>query len=109
VSTGVEFPADAVLQHAGAVSGVSNEMAQARAAVGQVVMDSQAYGQLCQFVPTLLSPLFGNATEVMNDAVEALGETALKLRTTASSMTATDAGSAANLKAAGTPTIELPL
>lgn len=109
MSAGVQFPADAVLQHAGAVSGVSDEMAQARAAVGQVVMDSQAYGQLCQFLPTLLSPLFGDATEVMNDAVEALGETALKLRATASTMTATDAGSAGHLKAAGTPTGDLPL
>ena len=98
-----------MLQHAGAVSGVSDDMAQARGAVGQVTMDSQAYGQLCQFLPTLLSPLFGSATEVMNDAVESLGETALKLRTTASAMTTTDAGSAGNLKAAGTPTIELPL
>jgi hypothetical protein len=109
VSAGVEFPADAVLQHAGAVSGVSDEMAQARAAVGQVVMDSQAYGQLCQFLPGMLSPLLGDATEVMNDAVDALGETALKLRATASTMTAADAGSAGNLKAAGTPTIDLPL
>lgn len=109
MSSGVEFPADAVLQHAGAVSGVSDEMTQARAAAGQVVMDSQAYGQLCQFLPNLLSPLFGDATEVMGDAVEALGETALKLRATASTMTATDAGSAGDLKAAGTPSVELPL
>lgn len=109
MSAGVEFPADAVLRHADAVSGVSDEMAQARAAVDQVVMDSQAYGQLCQFLPALLSPLFGDATEVMNDAVEALGETALKLRATASTMTATDDRSAGNLRAAGTPTIDLPL
>lgn len=109
MSAAVEFPADAVLRHADAVSGVSDEMAQARAAVGQVVMDSQAYGQLCQFLPDLLSPLFGDATEVMNDVVEALGETALKLRATASTMTAADAGSAGNLKAVGNPTIELPL
>ncbi|GGK95967.1 type VII secretion target [Mangrovihabitans endophyticus] len=109
MSSGVQFPADAVLRHATAVSGVSEEMAQARAAVDQVVMDSQAYGQLCQFLPTLLSPLFGDATEAMNDAVDALGETALKLRATASTMTATDTGSAEKLTAAASPTIELPL
>lgn len=109
MSAGVEFSADAVRQHADAVSGLSGEVAQARGAVGQVAMDGQAYGQLCQFLPALLSPLFGSATEVMNDAVEALGETSLKLRTTASAMTTTDAGSAGNLKAAGAPTIDLPL
>lgn len=109
MSAGVEFPADAVLQHADAVSGVSDEMAQARAAVGQVVMDGQAYGQLCQFLPALLSPVFGDATEVLNAAVEALGETALKLRATASTMTAADARSAGNLRAAETSTVDLPL
>lgn len=109
MSSGVEFPAEAVLRHSDAVSGASDEMAQARAAVGVVTMDSQAYGQLCQFLPGLLSPLFGLATEVMNDAVEALGETALKLHATASGMTATDVGSAGRLDAAAGPGLELPL
>jgi hypothetical protein len=105
----VEFPAEAVLRHSEAVRGASEELALARSAAGEVVMDSQAYGQLCQFLPTLLSPLFGAATGVMNDAVEALGETALKLRTTASAMTATDTASADRLNTAGGHGIDLPL
>jgi len=109
MSGGVKFPAEAVLQHAGAVREASDAMAQARAAAGEVAMDSQAYGQLCQFLPALLSPLFGVATEVMSDAVEALGETALKLRTTASDLTSTDAGSARRLDAAAGPGLDLPL
>jgi len=109
VSAGVEFPAEAVLQHADAVSEASDAMVQARAAVGEITMDSQAYGQLCQFLPALLSPVFGSASEVMNDAVDALGETALKLRTTASDMTATDAGGARRLTAAAGPGLDLPL
>jgi hypothetical protein len=80
VSEGVRFPADSVLEHAVTVNDASERMDQARSAVGQVVMDSQAYGRLCEFSPGLLSPLFGNAVEVINDAVEALSETALKLR-----------------------------
>lgn len=109
MSAGVEFPAEAVLRHAGEVSAASGEMARARAAAGEVTMDSQAYGQLCQFLPALLSPLFGGAAEVMNDAVDALGETALKLRGTASEMTATDTGSARRLDAAAGPGLDLPL
>ncbi|GAA0516664.1 hypothetical protein Ade02nite_25170 [Paractinoplanes deccanensis] len=109
MSAGVEFDASAVLRHADAVSQASDGMAQAKSAAGVVVMDSQAYGQLCQFLPTLLSPLFGLTSDVMNDAVEALGETALKLRATASDVTATDAGNAERVNAAAGPGIELPL
>jgi hypothetical protein len=109
VSSNVEFPAEAVLRHSDAVSGASDEMAQARAAVGVVTMGSQAYGQLCQFLPGLLSPLFDSATEVMNDAVEALGETASKLHATASGMTTADADSAGRLDAVAGPGLDLPL
>jgi hypothetical protein len=108
VSAGVEFPAEAVLHHANAVSEASDEMARARAAAGEVAMDGQAYGQLCQFLPTMLSPLFDTAVEVMNDAADALGETGLRLRATASAMAAADAGSAQRLNAAATPGLDLP-
>ena len=75
----------------------------------EVSLDSQAYGQLCQFLPALLSPLFGAAADVINGAIEALGETALKLRTTATAMQAADAGSASRVENAAGPGFELPL
>jgi hypothetical protein len=109
MSTGVEFPAEDVLRHADAVTEASDDMAQARSAAGVVTIDSQAYGQLCQFLPALLSPLFGSATEVMNDAADSLGETALSLRRTASDVTSTDAGSAERLRAVAGPGLDLPL
>ncbi len=109
MSREVEFPADAVLRHAGAVSAASDEVGQARAAAREVTMDSQAYGQLCQFLPALLNPVFDSAAEVMSHAVEAFEETALKLRATASATTSTDAGSAQRLDAAAGPGLELPL
>lgn len=109
MSAGVEFPAASVRQHAGAVSDASAKMAQARSAVREVTMDSQAYGQLCQFLPVLLSPVFGSAVDVMNDAVEALDETALKLRETAADMDVTDEGSARRVRAAAGPGLDLPL
>jgi hypothetical protein len=108
VSAGVEFPAALVLRHAAAVSDASEQIAQARAAVREVTIDSGAYGQLCQFLPGLLSALFGNAAEAVNDAVDALGETSLKLRATVTDMTATDAGSARRLDSAGGPGVVSP-
>ncbi|MGK5680623.1 type VII secretion target [Actinoplanes sp. URMC 104] len=109
MTSGMHFPAQAVLRHADQVSEASNEVATARGAVGEVTMDSQAYGQLCQFLPTLLSPLFSSAPSVMNDAVDALGETALNLRKVASDMSATDASNARELNAAAGPGLDLPL
>ena len=105
----MEFGAEAVLRHADAVGAASDEMAQARAAVGEVAMDSEAYGQLCQFLPALLSPLFSSAAEVMTEAVDAFEETALKLRATASDMTGTDTASAQRLNTAARPGLDLPL
>ena len=109
MTAGVEFPAASVRQHAAAVSEASDRMAQARSAAGEVSMDSQAYGQLCQFLPGLLSPLFGGAVEVMGEAMDALGETALKLRSTATAMHAADAGAAGRLGQAAGPDLDLPL
>jgi hypothetical protein len=109
VSEGVQFPAEAVLRHAAAAGDASEQMARARSAVREVVMDSQAYGQLCQFLPGLLSPLFDGSAQVMNGAVEALGETALKLRTTATAMQAADTSSAGRVENAAGPSFKLPL
>jgi hypothetical protein len=107
MSSSVQFRPALVLRHVAAVRETSDRMAEARAAVHQVAMDSHAYGQLCPFVPGMLSPLFGSAVDAMSEAVEALAETALKLHATAIAMDAADAGSAHRLdNAAG---IELPL
>jgi excreted virulence factor EspC (type VII ESX diderm) len=109
MSEGVRFPAEAVLRHAAAADDASDQIARARSAVREVTMDSQAYGQLCQFLPGLLSPLFDDAAQVMNGAVEALGETAAKLRRTATAMRAADTSSAGRVNNAAGPGIELPL
>ena len=103
----MEFPAEAVLHHLHAVDAASAEMAQARAAAGEITMGSQAYGQLCQFLPAMLGPVFAGATEVLNEAADALTESALNLRRTAAEMTATDAGNAHSLNAAAGPPLPL--
>lgn len=92
----IELPAAAVLQHAHSVDGVADDVHQARGAVRDVSMDTQAYGQLCQFLPSLLSPLFTLASASLYDAEDSLRETSLKLRAVVRETTATDqaAGSA---------------
>jgi hypothetical protein len=109
VSAAVEFPATSVLQHAAAVRDAADDMAQARAAVREVTMDIEAYGQLCQFLPGLLSPLFGSAVDVLHQAVDALQETALKLQATASAMRSADIGSARRMDDSAGPGPVLPL
>lgn len=108
MTAGMRFPGDAVREHAVAVSEAFEQMAVARSAVREVSMDRQAYGEICQFLPGLLEPLFGGAVEVLDGVVDALSETALKLRATAATIEATDAGSAGRLTEAGREP-ELPL
>ena len=76
----VRLPVEAVLQHSDSVSAVAAAVLEARAAVAQVSMDSQAYGMLCQFLPGVLSGVFEAAVVAMNGSAEALQETALNLR-----------------------------
>jgi hypothetical protein len=109
MSAGVQFPAASVLRHAAAVRDASDRMTQARSAVHEVTMDNHAYGQLCQFLPGLLSPIFGSAVEVLNDAVDALEETALKLHATATAMETADVGGARRLDDAAGSGLILPL
>ncbi|GIF09506.1 type VII secretion target [Actinoplanes siamensis] len=101
MSAGMRFPAEVVRQHATAVSEVAERMAVARRAVRDVSMDRQAYGEICQFLPGLLNPLFTGAVDVLNGAVDALSETALKLNATAATIEATDVDSAGRLTEAG--------
>ncbi|SNY69386.1 type VII secretion target [Paractinoplanes atraurantiacus] len=105
----VRFPAPAVHRHAGTVDGVADALRTARSAVHEVSMDTQAYGQLCQFLPGLLSPIFSLAVGALGDAGEALRETADNLRAAAADTAATDGSAARTIKAATGPLPELPL
>ncbi|WIM93998.1 type VII secretion target [Actinoplanes oblitus] len=93
----MRFPAEAVRQHAAAVSEAAGQLELARSTVREVTMDSQAYGEVCRFLPGLLSPLFGGAVEVLNGAVDALSETAFKLRAAAEVIENADFESARHL------------
>ncbi|MFI5932010.1 type VII secretion target [Actinoplanes sp. NPDC051494] len=105
----VRFPAPEVERHAGSVDRIAESVVQARAAVNEVTMDNEAYGQLCQFLPVLLNPVFSQAVSAMNDATDALRETADNLRAAAASVTATDARVDERITGAGAPLLDLPL
>ncbi len=109
----VQIMAPMVEQHASAVDQVGDAMELARSAVRDVTMDTRAYGQLCQFLPGILSPVFGLGLDALHSAIDVLHETAANLRTTAADVSAADtAASQRILRSATTPTspaIELPL
>lgn len=109
----MRFPVAAVTQHAGSVDRAADAMEMARSAVREVTMDTQAYGQLCQFLPALLTPIFELAVGAVAESVDALRETSEKLRTAANSSEATDTGSERTILTAGriqsTPSLVLPL
>lgn len=108
----VRFPAHQVERHAGSVERVGDAMQTARSAVDEITMDSGAYGQLCQFLPAILTPVFGMGADALYKTVDVLQETAASLRTTAASMSGTDKASGEQITKAGgseQPTPELPL
>ena len=108
----VRFPGHDVERHAGSVERVSDAMELARSAVHDVTMDSGAYGQLCQFLPSILSPVFGLGVDALYQAVDVLHETAANLRDTAATMSATDAASGERITRVGDgagPALKLPL
>ena len=107
----VEFPIPLVQRHAGTVDAVADAVTTARSAVHEVTMDTQAYGQLCQFLPAILSPVFGMALDALHGSISALEETADKLRAAASSTASTDSERATAIAAvpASHPGIRLPL
>ena len=108
----VQFPGYLVGRHAASVERVSEAMQTARGAVHEVAMDTGAYGQLCQFLPGILSPVFGMGLDALYQTVDVLNETAANLRTTAAEMSQTDTASGRRITKAGDgnrPAIELPL
>jgi hypothetical protein len=107
----VEFPIGLVRQHAGTVDNVASAVEMARSAVHEVTMDTGAYGQLCQFLPAILSPIFGMALDALQESMGALHETADKLRTAAGATQSTDTARADVIAQipAGHPGLRLPL
>jgi hypothetical protein len=97
----IRIPQDAVRRHAAGVAEIADAVRSARSAVHQVTMDTQTYGQLCQFLPGLMSPLFGLALDALDNATDSLQETAHGLRVVSDEAATTDEAAARRVDAAG--------
>ncbi|MFI1993934.1 type VII secretion target [Actinoplanes sp. NPDC020271] len=99
----LRFSAADVQRHAQSTDAVADAVEQARSAVDEITMDSPAYGQLCQFLPGLLNPIFALAAGTLAETSEALRESAHHLRTAAAEITGTDDAAADHLRHAARP------
>jgi hypothetical protein len=100
----LRFPAEDVLGHAASTDAVADAVEQARSAVREITMDTKAYGQLCQFLPGLLNPIFAEAVGTLADTGESLRETAHHLRAAAAGITGTATAAGDTIRNAARPT-----
>ncbi|MFI5929590.1 hypothetical protein ACIA3K_26950 [Micromonospora sp. NPDC051543] len=98
----------AVSRHAAAVNDAADKMATARGAAAYVQMGTNAYGQICGFLPRLIDPVADRTVTALGESAEALREAAAGLRLAAASTEATDEASARRF-ADRAGRLELPL
>lgn len=87
---GFAVQAQALNTHAGTIEQVADAVRQGRSAAASVQMGREAYGRLCQLIPSLLDPVQDAAVSTLADAVEALHRSADDLRTIAGRYTTGD-------------------
>ncbi|MEV6344039.1 type VII secretion target [Actinoplanes sp. NPDC051851] len=97
----LRLPSDEMVRHSSAVDDIAAALRQARAAAGQVSLDTQAYGRLCSFLPLLLGGVTESAIVAMNGSADALTETALRLREAVATTEHTDHLAAQDIGEAG--------
>ena len=78
--------------HAGSVEQVAGDVETARSAASSVTVDAGAYGQLCSWLPGLITPVQQSAVDALAAAVGALDATAVSLGRTAASYETVDTG-----------------
>ncbi|MEV6601463.1 type VII secretion target [Actinoplanes sp. NPDC051346] len=105
---GFQISPAAVAAHAGAVDQVADGMELGRAAAAQVQLGGEAYGKLCAFLPGLIDRLADPTVDALTECAAALRETAVDLRSAATSTEATDQAGSRRVAGAGRR-IELPL
>ncbi|TNC29675.1 type VII secretion target [Amycolatopsis alkalitolerans] len=90
-----EVVPDELRTHASHLDGLSDRLNTAVNAAGTVVMDSEAYGLLCSFLPPIVNATTQqDATDTLKSAVEGMSTTAGNVRTAASSYDERDKGNA---------------
>ena len=84
--------------HAGKVDGFTDRLRTAADAARQVTMNDSAYGVVCQPFAAMLQPFEELGVRTVQQGVDALVETARKVRDTTRSYTSTDTGEAAQYR-----------
>jgi uncharacterized protein YukE len=97
----VDVTPSALVALAGTVEKLAETVSSGRQAGSQVQLGTAAYGQLCQRLPALINPVQDRAIAAMNDASEALRESADALRTAAQVFGGFDRGAADRLDTLG--------
>ena len=75
---------------AATVDGVAEVIEQARSAAAGVTLGREAYGILCQLIPSLLEPVQHQTVEALRQATDSLQRSADDLRATARDYTGSD-------------------
>lgn len=94
---GFAVPTAALTTHAATVDGIADETELAGQAGDQVRLGNDAYGQLCQVLPSALDPIAGLLVDASHATSAALHDTARALRTAAGAYTGADRSSADRL------------
>ena len=80
---GFEVDGQVLRAHSGTVDGVADDVDQCRRAAASVQLGRDAYGRLCQLIPSLIDPIQQSTIDTLNEATDALQRTADGLRLTA--------------------------
>ena len=87
-----------LVAHAAEVDGIGDGLDTAKQAGATVRVDTGAYSQLCQFVPSILNDLQTTVIDGIGSAVTAAHDTADALRSTATGYDAADGNAADRLR-----------
>lgn len=80
---GYEVLVDELAAHAGKVDGFAERLRAAADAARQVSMDDSAYGVICQPFAAMLQPFEDAGVNALGRGVEAIADTAQRMRETA--------------------------
>jgi hypothetical protein len=82
--------AAAVSAHAATVDQIASDVSQGRSAAATIAIGRDAYGILCQLIPTLLDPIQEATITALQEVTDSLQRSADDLRATASDYTGSD-------------------
>jgi hypothetical protein len=92
-----------IYSHAGTLRDLADEIELAKDGASRVTLGRDAYGLVCQAIPSLLEPLHSAMVESLTSVVDALLDTSDRLRTAWEGYAATDDAAAGRLDGISRP------